>query len=158
MLAEIRAVPVEWRGMSFLLALHVMANLVWIGSITCVGWLLSAATKAGKDGSADPKAIADLARRIYRGIATPAFAVSFVFGLTQLALHFSYYMTAHWFHGKLTFALIVIALHHVIGAKSKRAASGGVQAGGSSAILTVALLSSAFATVVFAIEKTQLVP
>jgi putative membrane protein len=144
--------------MELLLALHVTANLVWIGSITCVGWLLFTAGGASKGSTpADAKTIADLAARIYRRIATPAFAVSFAFGLTQLVLRFDYYMKAHWFHGKLTFALVVIALHHIIGAKSKRAASGSVQPGGSGAILTVALLVCAFATVVFAVYKTQLV-
>jgi hypothetical protein len=87
----------------------------------------------------------------------PAFGASFLFGATQLALNADYYLKAHWFHGKLTFALAAIALHHVIGAKSKRAASGEVQGGRSGAILTAAFLVSAFLTVLFAIEKTQLV-
>ncbi len=142
-----------------LLALHVMANLVWIGSIACVGWLVAAAAAAGKANDiARSQTIADLAAAIYRRVATPAFALSFVFGLAQVALRADYYLKAHWFHGKLTFALAVIALHHVIGAKSKRAASGEVQGGGSGAILTVALLASAFVTVLCAVEKTALIP
>ena len=143
--------------MFFLLSLHVMANLVWIGSITCVGWLVFAASKGGDQA----KAAAEVAARIYRRIATPAFGVSFAFGIAALATNAGYYMHAHWFHGKLTFALVVIALHHVLGAKAKRAASaapGDVQAGSSGAILTVALLASAFAVVVFVVYKTALVP
>jgi len=138
------------------IALHVMANLVWIGSIVTVGWLLSAASKA--PGASEGKAIAEASAAIYRRIATPAFVASFVFGVLVVAFNAGYYMKQHWFHGKLTFALVVIALHHVIGAKSKRAASGGVQGGGSGGILTAALLVSAFATVAFAILKTALVP
>jgi putative membrane protein len=139
-----------------LIALHVMANLVWIGSIACVGWLLPAAARAPT-----PEAratIAEVGASIYRRIATPAFVASFVFGVAQLALNATYYMKSHWFHGKLTMALVVIGLHHVIGAKSKRAASGKVQGGESGAILTAALLVSAFVAVVLAIYKTALVP
>jgi putative membrane protein len=132
-----------------------MANLVWIGSITCVGWLLAVAAKDGDPAAA--KVTAGLAARIYRRVATPAFGASFVFGLTQLALNAAYYMKAHWFHGKLTLALVVIALHHILGAKAKRAASEGVQRGSSGAILTAALLASAFGAVLFVIYKDQLV-
>ena len=142
--------------MFLLLSLHVMANLVWIGSISCVGWLLAAASKEPDPVRA--KTTAELALGIYRRAAVPGFVLSFVFGVSQLALNAPYYMKAHWFHGKLTAALIVIALHHVIGAKAKRAASGGVQAGGSGAILTAALLASAFGAVVFVVYKTTLVP
>jgi putative membrane protein len=142
--------------MLLLLSLHVMANLVWIGSISCVGWLLAAAAKDGTTATGRP--LAEVALRIYRRIATPAFGTSFACGLAALALNASYYMHAHWFHAKLTFALVVIALHHVLGAKAKRAASGDVQAGSSGAILTAALLASAFAVVVFVVYKTNLVP
>jgi putative membrane protein len=141
--------------MLLLISLHVMANLIWIGAITSVGWLLAAGGKEGDPALA--KAMAGLAMRIYRRIATPAFAASFAFGVAALAANAAYYMHAHWFHGKLTFALVVIALHHVIGAKARRAASGGVQAGGSSAILTAGLLASVFAVVLFVIFKTDLV-
>ena len=75
----------------------------------------------------------------------------------KLASHADFYMKAHWFHGKLSFALVVIALHHVIGARAKRAAAGSVQPGGASATLSVALVGAAFVTVLFAIYKTDLV-
>lgn len=148
---------------TLLLALHVMANCVWIGSIASVGWLIAAAAKAGDASSAV------LARGLYRTVATPAFLASFLAGLLRLLLDPKYYMTLHWFHGKLTFALIVIALHHVIGARAKKAAagagsgeaqkpSGSMQAGKSGGILAGALLAFAFLTVVFVIFKQALVP
>ena len=144
--------------MFLFLTLHVMANLVWIGSITCVGWLLSSATRAAKANDVvKAQTTAELGAQLYRRVATPAFAMSFVFGVARVVVRPEYYLQAHWFHGKVTFALVVIALHHVIGAKTKRAASGGVQPEGSSAILTAALLVAALGTVVFAIYKSQLV-
>jgi putative membrane protein len=141
---------------SLLVVLHVMSNLVWIGSIACVGWLIAAASREPDPVRA--QTAAELARNLYQRVATPAFAASFVFGVARLALNAEYYMKSHWFHGKLTAALAVIALHHILGAKAKRAASGSVQAGASGAILTGALLVSAFAAVVFVTYKVDLIP
>lgn len=143
------------------IALHVMANLVWIGSIASVGWLIAAASKANDRSSAV------LARGLYLRVATPAFLVSFLMGLIRVVQAPSYYMHLHWFHGKLAFGLAVIALHHVIGAKAKKAAkaasaqenpSGSMQEGRSGGILAGALLAFAFLTVVFVIFKQALVP
>ena len=141
---------------TLLVALHVMANLIWIGSIASVGWLT--ATAARQEDATRCRGIAELAYSLYRRVAVPAFASSFVFGGLRLARDAGAYMGLHWFHGKLTFALGVIALHHVIGGKARRAAAGSMQAGKSSAILVGALLVCAFGSVVFVIFKTQLVP
>jgi protoporphyrinogen IX oxidase len=138
------------------LVLHVTANLVWIGAIACVGWLSAAAAR--EPDRARAQTIAELAANLYTRVATPAFGASFVFGVARLSLSAEFYMKSHWFHGKLTAALAVIAIHHVLGAKAKRAAQGSVQAGASSAILTGALLVFAFAAVVFVTYKTDLIP
>ena len=142
--------------MYLFIAMHIMANLLWIGSIACVGFLVTAASKATPPESG--KAMAEVSAALYRRVATPAFVASFLLGVAQTALHADYYLKAHWFHAKLTLALVVIGLHHVIGAKSKRAASGGVQASGAGGILTAALLVSSFLAVVLAVYKTALVP
>jgi putative membrane protein len=141
---------------TLLVALHVMANLIWIGSIASVGWLT--ATAARQEDATRGREVGGLALHLYRRVAVPAFASSFLFGGLRLALDASTYMQLHWFHGKLTFAVAVIALHHVIGGKARRAAAGSMQAGKSSAILTGALLVCAFGSVVFVIFKTRLVP
>ena len=60
---------------SLLVVVHVAANLVWIGSITSVGFLLSQAASR-----ADGKSIAEVALALYRRLAVPAFLASFVFG------------------------------------------------------------------------------
>jgi len=146
------------------IALHVMANLVWIGSIASVGWLVAAASKESDRSSAV------LARGLYLRVAVPSFLASFSMGLFRVLQAPAYYMHLHWFHGKLAFALGVIALHHVIGAKSKRLAVAGsakasakspsesMQEGRSGGILAGALLAFAFLTVVFVIFKQTLVP
>jgi putative membrane protein len=141
---------------SLLVVLHVLCNLVWIGAISCVGWLIAAAAKEPDPVRA--QTAAELGLNLYQRVASPAFWGSFVFGVARLALNAEFYMKSHWFHGKLTAALAVIAIHHILGAKAKRAASGSVQAGASGAILTGALLVSAFAAVVFVTYKGTLIP
>lgn len=151
---------------NLLITFHVIANVLWIGSITSVGVLL--ATPSEKDAPAFARA----ARRIYLAVATPAFGASFLFGFARLSLNAAAYMHLHWFHAKLTAALAVIALHHVLGARAKRAAADrGVASqdpdknaprsmhdGKSSAILTVALVVCASAAVAFVLLQTQLIP
>jgi protoporphyrinogen IX oxidase len=143
--------------MQLLLVLHVFANMVWIGSIAAVGWITAAACSASK-GEADTATIAGTALQLYRRAAVPAFVVSFLAGFGRLLLAPEAYMSLHWMHGKLTAAVVVIALHHVIGGRAKKVASGSRQAGRSSAILTGAILAFAFVTVTFALLKGQLVP
>jgi protoporphyrinogen IX oxidase len=74
-----------------------------------------------------------------------------------LLMHPSDYMKAHWFHGKLTLALVVIALHHVIGARAKKVANGSMQTGAPSGILGGALGFCALGVVALAILKGALV-
>jgi len=149
---------------SLLVTIHVIGNLVWIGSIVSVGVLLSMSASA-QNG----RAVAEMAAKIYARVANPAFAVSFLFGLARLLLAAKTYMHLHWFHGKLTVAIAAIALHHVIGARVNRAAAASsdsekndaprsMQSGKSSAILTAALLACASLAVVFVIFQSQLVP
>ena len=135
-----------------LVAIHVMANLVWIGTIASVGWLTMAAAKA------DNADAAKLAHNLYLRAAVPAFLASFAFGVSRLLLAPKYYMTSHWFHGKLTAVLVVIALHHVIGSKAKKVAAGSMQAGRTGGILVGALLAAAFLSVACVVLKQLLVP
>jgi putative membrane protein len=137
---------------NLIVALHVMANLVWIGSITSVGLLAAAASKAENQDAGK------LALNLYLRVAVPAFLASFAFGVTRLLLAPAYYMHLHWFHGKLTAVIIVIALHHVIGAKAKKVAAGSMQAGRSGGILVGALLAAAFLSVACVVLKQLLVP
>src|SRR4051812_49318376 len=116
-----------------LLWLHVVGNIVWIGSILAVGVIV-----AGPGGS--PKDRGEIALRVYMRLAVPAFVVPFVCGVVRLGLDPSYYLKQHhWMHAKLPLALGVIALHHVVGGRAKKLARGTVQDGGPAAILTAVL-------------------
>jgi putative membrane protein len=148
-----------------LVVLHVTANMVWIGSIAAVGWLIAAASQARQEAQApsapeapDQATEAVLARSLYLRVATPAFLVSFVCGGLRLGLDASTYMHLHWFHAKLTAVLVVIVLHHVIGAKARKVAAGSMQAGRGGGILVGALLASTFLSVACVLLKQSLVP
>jgi len=133
-----------------LLWLHVLGNFVWIGSILAVSVVILA--RAG-----DPKTRGELALAIYKRLAVPSFLVSFVCGAIRLGLAPHYYLVEHhWMHPKLTFAVVVIGLHHVIGARAKKLARGTVQDSGPTAILAMVLLVSAAAAAFFAIFSSKL--
>jgi protoporphyrinogen IX oxidase len=133
---------------ALLVFIHVFANLVWIGSIAATALSLHGT------GAGDLKARAAIALAIYRRLATPAFAVSFGAGVTRLLLDAELYLVhTKYMHGKLLFALVVIALHHVIGARAKRAAGPESKDPGNVAVLSAVLLVSAGAAAFFAILK-----
>ena len=118
---------------TLVLSLHVVANLFWIGSIVAVGLVLSAPTPT-------LEVRGRLARLVYRRIAAPAFAVSFGSALVRLALSPSYYLAAtHFMHAKLPLALGVIALHHILGARARRAETGETSSVGAVPLMTTLL-------------------
>ncbi len=98
-----------------LIALHVASNLVWVGA------LLASVLIATDRMTTAEGAGARAALRVYRWLAVPGFVLSFVFGAVRLGFGWHYYMSAtHFMHGKLLFAAIAIAIHHVVGAKLRR--------------------------------------
>lgn len=130
-----------------LVAAHVAANLVWIGSILSVALSLSSR-------AVDSRAAAQIAYELYRKLAIPAFVVSFVTALTRLLLSTQlYFVETKYMHGKLLFAVIVIGLHHVIGGRAKAVATGRRSSPGPVGVLALLLLISAVAATLFVILK-----
>jgi len=130
-----------------LVAFHVAANLVWIGAILSVA--LALVSRAG-----DGRVGAQIAYELYRRLAVPAFVVSFVAGLSRLVLDLDmYFVGTKYMHGKLFFAAIVIALHHVIGARAKAVSAGRRSTPGPVGVLALLLLISAVAAALFVILK-----
>jgi len=132
-----------------LLAAHVVANLVWVGAILAASLLL-----AGSPFMADPSEPGALARRVYTRLATPAFFLSFAAGVGRIALFPAAYAHLPWMHVKLTLALAVIALHHVIGARAKRVARGQTAAARSAALLGSLFFLFAAAAAVLGVAKS----
>jgi putative membrane protein len=117
-----------------LLVIHVIANLVWIGSIASVGLVLAT--------TPDPKVGGQVAHAIYRKLASPAFGISFLAAVVLLVLNTQlYFVATKWMHAKLPLALGVIALHHVIGARAKHLEQGKKTDAGPAGVLTLVLLA-----------------
>ena len=134
---------------SWLLAVHVLANIVWIGALLAVALVGSRAPFM-----ADMAEVAGIARRVHLQLAVPAFVTSFVAGGARFVLYFNVYRHLPWMHAKLTFALVVIVLHHVIGARVRRVAQGSPEAGRGLPALAWATFACASVTVLFAIFKS----
>lgn len=130
-----------------LIAVHVAANLVWIGAIASVALVLASRAVEGR-------VAAQVAYELYRKLAIPSFAVSFVTGVTRLFLSAElYFVETKYMHGKLFFAVIVIAFHHVIGARAKAVSVGRRSSPGPVGVFALLLVCSALAATFFVILK-----
>ena len=127
--------------------LHVSANLLWIGSILSVALLLTR-------GPGDAVARGQAGTLVYRTLAVPAFVVAFALGVTQLVLAPNYYFkVTHFMHGKLVLVVVVIGLHHVLGARARRMAKGEVAQAGPTAALAWGLALAAVGSVWLVVTK-----
>lgn len=109
---------------SILELLHVCANLFWVGSIVAVGVILGNSAISVVDRGR-------IALTVYQRVASPAFGLSFIMGVTMLLLEPRYYFVqTHMMHAKLPLAIGVIVLHHWLGSRSKTMAAGATAAPG----------------------------
>jgi protoporphyrinogen IX oxidase len=132
-----------------LVAAHVLANLVWIGALLSETVILGQATWVS-----DPAEVGALARRVHTRLAIPAFLGSLAAGLARLLPARHAYAGMHWMYAKLGFAVVVIVLHHMIGARSRRVAGGSVRAALGTGLLGWLTLLGAGGAVLFAIAKS----
>jgi protoporphyrinogen IX oxidase len=128
------------------LALHMGANVVWVGALLAVVVVLST---RGEDEGARGR----LAWRAYRTLALPGFVGSFVFGLIRLGFDWRYYLvTTHFMHLKLVLVVVAIVVHHLVGAKARRMAKGTGRAG-SGVVSGLAFGLACLGVVVVAVTK-----
>jgi protoporphyrinogen IX oxidase len=131
-------------GHTLLLVLHMAGNLLWIGSIVALAVTLST--------SGQGEARRGVALAIYRRISVPAFLASLVGGAVMLSLDTTKYLVdSRWMHPKLTLVLVVIALHHVLGARAKRLAGDAPVKGAS--VMGIALVICAVSAAFLALAK-----
>jgi protoporphyrinogen IX oxidase len=123
-----------------LVAIHVLANMVWIGSLSAASALL-----AVRDSTSDR---AKDAFWTYRHLAVPAFLLSLLFGGLMLILDpTKSILRVPSMHAKLTLAFGVIAVHHWIGSTARRMASGRKSTGGSIWAFVLLLVFAGGATI-----------
>lgn len=106
-----------------LLALHVFSLLFWVGSLVSITRVMSAA-----EGEADAvrARLASTARKIYRAVASPWMGVATLTGFGMIGVVHGAYFRFGWFHGKLTAAIVMLALHFVLGSKVRTAEATGL--------------------------------
>jgi putative membrane protein len=107
-----------------LLAAHALANVLWIG-----GLLAETVIQSRGSWVSDPSEMGALARRLHTRLALPGFLGSLAAGLAVFLPARRAYAHMPWMYAKLAFALVVIVLHFVIGARARRMAAGSVEAG-----------------------------
>ena len=148
--ASVLMIALYWPSVSVaLMAAHVLANVVWIGALLSETVLLGRAIWLS-----DPTEAGILARRVHTRLAMPAFLGSLAAGLARLLPAWHLYAGMPWMYAKLGFVAVVIALHHVIGARARRVASGSVRAGHGAWALGWLTFLSAGGAVLFAIAKS----
>jgi uncharacterized membrane protein len=139
-----------WPSLSAaLLAAHVLANVVWIGALLSEVLLLGRATWLP-----DPAETGALARRVHTRLAIPAFLGSLAAGVACFLPARHVYARLPWMYAKLGFAVVIIVLHHVIGARSRRVARGDVRAAHQTWMLGWLTFLCAGGAVLFAIAKS----
>jgi uncharacterized membrane protein len=132
-----------------LLAAHVLANTVWMGALLSETVLLGRVRLL-----ADPVEAGSLARRLHTSLAIPAFLASVASGLMRLLPNRHLYAGLPWMYAKLGFAVAVIVLHHLIGARSRMVGNGIVRAAQGTWVLGCLTLVSAAGAILFAIAKS----
>lgn len=133
-----------------LLALHVLADLLWVGSLVSITRVITSA--AGEPEAARPR-FAAAARRIYRTVSSPWMGVATLTGLAMIGVMAGQHFRFGWFHGKFTAALVMLGLHFALGARVRAAEANGIdeKSAGAMRSLQLGVLGAAAAAVVFVI-------
>jgi len=143
-------ITLYWPSVSAaVLAAHVLANAVWIGALLSETVLMANAFLLS-----DPADAGASARRVHVRLAIPAFVASLATGLARFLPARHLYARMPWMYAKLGFAVLVIVLHHVIGARGRRLAGGRVGAAQGTWALGWLTFLAAAGTVLFAIAKS----
>lgn len=127
--------------------LHVAFDLVWIGSIAAVGLLLA-------KGPGDAKARGAAALTVYKNLSVPSFIGAFVLGVIALTRDLDLFLKhTKFMHAKLFLALMVIGLHHALGARAKKMEAGDADSEGPAWVLAQVLVGLAGVIAYLAVAK-----
>jgi protoporphyrinogen IX oxidase len=107
---------------AWLLVLHVLGFTLWIS-----GLLMASLVLLRHVGVADPQArtsLAGIEKLGLRALADPGATLAILAGILLVTTNSPYYLHARWLHIKFIFVLLLIALHVIVGTRSKAFSSG----------------------------------
>jgi uncharacterized membrane protein len=122
--------------LTLLLAAHVLAVIFWVGSLVSITRLLSLAKTLSGDARAK---LTDGARAVYRSVSSSAMGIALLTGLGMMGVITGIFRMG-WFHPKLTAALVMLALHFVLGVKVRKAQGASDDTAYQSAVASVGAL------------------
>jgi putative membrane protein len=106
-------------GPNVALIVHLLGLLLWIGGATTAAWMAAALVAAG-----DTKALSSV-RSALLAIVAPGILLATIGGLARLIPVWSaHYAHAPWMHAKLAIGFVLGALHGVLVARVRKAATG----------------------------------
>jgi putative membrane protein len=131
-----------------LLVVHIFGIVFWVSGLLVTSMAL---TRHTQETSPEAKqALARLERIFLRGLADPGALLVLLAGISLIMTKPSYYLHAPWLHIKLTFVLLLIALHGIVAVRAKRFASGQIAMQRSEARLLVIFTLLIFLSILIA--------
>jgi protoporphyrinogen IX oxidase len=107
---------------AWLLVLHIFGFTLWISGLLMTGFVLLQHIRAAAPESR--ASLAGIERLGLRAFADPGAFLTILAGILLITTNSSYYLHARWLHIKFIFVLLLIALHVIVGTRSKAFASG----------------------------------
>jgi len=108
----------------WLLVLHIFGFTLWISGLLMASFILL--RHVGEKAPETRASLARIEKLALRGLADPGATLAILGGILLILTNRPYYLHAVWLHIKLVFVLLLIALHIIIGTRSKAYAAGRV--------------------------------
>lgn len=118
-----------------LLLVHLFGDIFWISGLLVTSMSLTRHTQETTPEAR--QALARLERIFLRGLADPGALLAILAGIGLISTNSAFYLSAPWLHIKLTFVVMLIALHGYVAVRTKRFSTGAIQLQRSEARLLV---------------------
>jgi protoporphyrinogen IX oxidase len=107
---------------AWLLVLHIFGFTLWISGLLMT--TLALLRHTGESAAEARAGLAGIEKLALRAMADPGALLAILAGILLITTNSSYYLHARWLHIKFIFVLLLIALHVIVGTRSKAFASG----------------------------------